>query len=363
MGARIMKRTVSTASALGVSLALAFAGTITAAPRAPAAAALPNLPGGTTSAAADVNDAGQIVGWATTAGGAPHGVVWNDGEISDLGLLDGDVAGYATAISDNGLIVGVSGEGPYDHSETGHAVLWRDGRIIDLGLLPGGSYSAAADVNDAGQVVGCGRMAERGGLSLVLRGFLWDDGVRKVLPPLQPESDLLSTLSCATSINDRGVVAGNSAVYELQTDELTWRTVTWEDGIPIDRGTVAGDPHSTASAISQNGKIVGVSGDFYTGEDLVAYAAIWTGGNARPLARPAGTIWSTATGINARGVVVGQYGTDDEGYGCRWIGSTVSALLPLPGDQYSGALSVNDHGLIVGWSADASYGDHAVTWQ
>jgi probable HAF family extracellular repeat protein len=356
-----VKRTVSTASALAVSLALALAGTVAAAPRTSVATALPNLPGGTTSAANDVNDAGQIVGWATTAT-ATHAVLWQDGVPVDLGGLPGDTASYATAISNNGLIVGVSGANPREPSETGHAVLWRDGQITDLGLLPGGRQSAAADVNDAGQVVGCGRMEERGGLSYVFRGFLWDDGVRTVLPPLQPESDLLSTLSCATSINDRGQIAGYSAVYNVQTTDESWRAVTWHDGVPLDMGTAPGDSHSSAIAISQNGKIVGASGTFFPGEP-VQFAAIWAGQDARSLARPDGAVWTGAIDINTRGVVVGQYAAGGETYGCRWIGGTVSTLPPLPGDGYSAALGINDRGLIVGWSADASGGIRAVTWQ
>lgn len=333
---------------------------------APAAAAvpsftpieLPNLPGGTTSEGADVNDAGRIVGWAMAAGGSPHAVAWQDGEITDLGTVGTDTASYATAISGNGLIVGVSGASPLEPSETGHAVLWQDGDIIDLGLLPGGSYSAATDVNDAGQVVGCGQMDERAGLSKVRRGFLWEDGEMTILPPLEPESDLVSTASCAMSINDRGEIVGNSVVHNLQTGEQTVRAVTWQDGVPIDLGTVAGDPHSLAVAISENGRIVGSSGTFFGGPD-VRYAAVWTGGRARSLARPGGALFSVATDVSNRSVAVGQYATEDEMYGCRWIGGAVSALLPRPGDESSAALGISSHGLIVGWSQDALYGLHA----
>lgn len=337
---------------------------------APAAAAvpsftpteLPNLPDGTSSSAEAVNDAGQIVGWALTEDDVPHAVLWQDGGITDLGTLGDDTASYATAISDNGLIVGVSGASPLEPSETGHAVLWRDGQIIDLGTLPGGSYSGATDVNDAGQVVGCGQMYEPAGPSWVSRGLLWQDGVRTILPPLEPESQSLSTYSCAASINNRGEIVGSSAVYNVWTDELTWRAVTWQDGVPIDLGTVVGDSDSRAIAISQNGKIVGVSGTFYPG-DPVTFAAVWTGRHARSLARPVGALWTTAIDVSDKGVVVGQYATEDEMYGCRWTGGTVSALPPRSGDGSSAALGINSHGLIVGWSQDASYGLHAVIWQ
>ena len=357
-----MKRTTVMASTIAVSLALAFAAPATATPSTFEATALPNLPGGTASSAADVNDAGQIVGWALTGGSFPHAVLWQDGDITDLGTFGTDTVSYATAISDNGLIVGVSGANPLEPSETGHAVLWQDGQIIDLGLLPGGLYSDATDVNERrpGRGVRADGRASRaveGSPGVPVGGR-----VRAILPPLQPESDLLSTSSCATSINDQGVVAGNSGVYNVQTGELTWRAVTWQNAVPVDRGTVAGDPHSLASAISQNGKIVGVSGTFYPGEP-VRFAAIWTGRDVRPLARPDAALWTSAVDVNERGVVVGQYATADEMNGCRWIGGTVSPMLPRPGDTSSAALGINDHGLIVGWSADASSGLHAVTWQ
>ena len=44
--------------------------------RRPQRTALGNLPGGKQSGALALNNAGQVVGWATTASGEQHAVLW-----------------------------------------------------------------------------------------------------------------------------------------------------------------------------------------------------------------------------------------------------------------------------------------------
>ncbi len=317
---------------------------------------LPGL-GADFGVAADVNDAEQIVGWATTPSGRTHPTTWRGGVVTELPLLPADDDGYATAINASGLIVGVSGEKPGDPTETAHAVIWRAGSIEDLGTLPGGSCSRATDVNDSGQVVGCAQTAELGGMSLVFRGFVWQDGTMTMLPPLQPESDTLSTSSCASAINERGEIVGNSAVYELPTDRVTSRAVTWAAGTAVDLGTLSGDPDSLAAGISSNGRIVGRSGSFYPGPDI-GHAVTWTGGHIRRLASPPGAFWTIAIGVDGGGAIVGQYAGPAGMYGCLWRGSKITDLLPPGSGDSSGAEAINAHGVAVGWG-----GTHAVAWR
>ena len=106
--------------------------------------------GGVTSVAHDVNDRGEVVGFAESRGGQPHAFRWTAADgISDLGTLDGTVS-IALAINNRGEVVGGSGR----------AFRWTaDAGIGDLGTL-GGRTSCANDINDAGYIVGVSQTGE-----------------------------------------------------------------------------------------------------------------------------------------------------------------------------------------------------------
>ena len=74
-----------------------------------------------------INNTGQIVGW-----GHFCAVLWDRGKICRLPLLPGDDHSAATDINDRGQIVG------YSRNPTGttRAVLWEDGTAIELCNLP-----------------------------------------------------------------------------------------------------------------------------------------------------------------------------------------------------------------------------------
>ncbi|PYK72870.1 MAG: hypothetical protein DME44_03160, partial [Verrucomicrobia bacterium] len=83
---------------------------------------LPNFAGGNNGFATGANNLGQVVGWAENGGHDPtccctqvlqfRPAMWTLGppdQIHDLPLIPGDTSGAATAINDNGQIVGISG--------------------------------------------------------------------------------------------------------------------------------------------------------------------------------------------------------------------------------------------------------------
>jgi probable HAF family extracellular repeat protein len=106
------------------------------------------------SEASGINARGQIVGYSTTKTGPDarylHAVMWDKGQITDLGTLSNDTWSMATAINARGQIVGV----PSTSTGPDHAVMWDHGRITDLGTLSGDIESGASAINTRGQIVG-----------------------------------------------------------------------------------------------------------------------------------------------------------------------------------------------------------------
>jgi probable HAF family extracellular repeat protein len=116
--------------------------------------------GGNYSFAADINDAGQIVGSSYLPGTTnSHATLWNVGAYGtaiDLGTLGG-ASSSALAMNGSGTIVGQSTTG----AGSFHAALWRANAIVDLNNLldpaavsAGWVLSSANNINDNGVVVG-----------------------------------------------------------------------------------------------------------------------------------------------------------------------------------------------------------------
>ncbi|HXL09342.1 MAG TPA: hypothetical protein VN966_03905, partial [Candidatus Bathyarchaeia archaeon] len=112
---------------------------------------LPNFAGGNNGFATGANNLGQVVGWAENGIHDPNccctqvlqfrPAMWTLGppdQIHDLPLIPGDTSGAATAINDNGQIVGISGicDQAVGRHTAKHAVLWENGGVTDLGTFP-----------------------------------------------------------------------------------------------------------------------------------------------------------------------------------------------------------------------------------
>jgi len=105
--------------------------------------------GGVYSLAYAINNSGQIVGSWENSSGDVFAFVYNDGTKTDLGGFGGGDH-EATDINDDGDVVGYATVGGNQHP-----VLWpAGGGGQDLGLLSGGLYGRARAINNAGQMVG-----------------------------------------------------------------------------------------------------------------------------------------------------------------------------------------------------------------
>ena len=80
---------------------------------------LGTLPGGAYSRALGINSRGQVVGFSHIASNTSHAFLWEDGVMTDLNNLVGDVRDLvletAIAITDAGQIVGVALVGDQHH--------------------------------------------------------------------------------------------------------------------------------------------------------------------------------------------------------------------------------------------------------
>jgi probable HAF family extracellular repeat protein len=122
---------------------------------------LGSLGGGRWAEALAVNTSGQAVGAATTPGSAinfSRAVLFSGGKAVDLTVPGANQgAAHATAINDNGVIVGDDGVDP-DLVDVGNGFVYRNGHATELNTLiaptPNVRLAGASGINDAGDIVG-----------------------------------------------------------------------------------------------------------------------------------------------------------------------------------------------------------------
>jgi probable HAF family extracellular repeat protein len=258
---------------------------------------LPNFPGGNNGFATGANNLGQVVGWAEngvhdptccTSGPTCHQVlqflpaVWELGppdQIHDLPLISGDTSGAATAINDNGQIVGISGicDQAVGRHTAKHAVLWENGTVTDIYPNPPAPWwNTPTAINQRGDVVGfAGDPAFVEGD--VLHAFMWtrEDGIRQLKP--LPNRTPKHVDSEAYGINEARQVVGVSC----DADQVDCRAVIWDHGnTPTDLNDFKGSYSgflALAKDINNKGEITGRAIDPTTGS-LIAYLAVPAGG-------------------------------------------------------------------------------------
>lgn len=245
--------------------------------------------GGTYSDGKHINDRGQAVGSAYTAGNfASHAFLFDRGTMLDLGTLGGSNS-VATGINNDGVVVG----GSYTaHDDVEHAFAYRrPGKMMDLGSL-GGKHknSMARGVNNLGQVVGYSDTAKGPGS----HAFLYTHGTMRDLGTLG------GTNSIARAINDGGLVVGDASA----AGDHAYHAFLYRHGTLHDLGTLGGT-NSSARAINRGGW---VAGDADTAGDATHHAFLYHDGTMQDLGSLGGNN-SFAYGINNRGQVVGYSDT------------------------------------------------------
>ncbi|MHC4422358.1 MAG: DUF3466 family protein [Planctomycetota bacterium] len=175
---------------------------------------------GDSSKAYGINEVGQVVGTslAELPGGelGLRGFLWDNGRMTALDPLAGDVATQAFDVNDAGEIVGSSWYHTTQFFTVDQATLWRDDgiEVIDLGVVPAAPGSCSSNpywhksiaraINNHGQIVGEAMCITSGAPKAA---FLWEDGVTHNLNDLIPQGTGLD-LRSARDINDAGQIVG-----------------------------------------------------------------------------------------------------------------------------------------------------------
>ena len=237
-----------------------------------------------------VNDAGQCVGYSTTALGDLHAHFWDSGMTQDVHV--GPLSfSKATDVNVDALLCGtysvfIPG---YIVSQFRPYVGDTQGNWLDIGTFGGGGGFAYA-LNDHMRVIGTAKDANES-----MRPFLWD--------PSTGMQDLgsLGGFTTPRDLDNFDRVVGMSA-----NPAGEYRAFLWQAGGMIELATLGGSA-GDAKAINDHGVAVGNSTD----AGGVQHATLWPAGTAGPVSlqdaiRP-GTSWvlTGASGINELGEICG----------------------------------------------------------
>jgi probable HAF family extracellular repeat protein len=237
--------------------------------------ALPTL-GGDNGFATSANNQRQVVGWAETTIPDPtctdptqpgfKAVLWDLSRQETVALppYANDSAGAATAISDHGRVVGISGD--CDQSvgrrSAKHAVLWENGTVKNLGTVGGDTWNTPTAITRRGDiVVGFGNAPGADPDAPSFRAWLWTERDDIACDKL-PGTDLcdLGTLDPggtaeAWGVNERGQVVGTACSAGGDCRAFLWQNGEMKD-LDLLKGTY---PHRLFNAMDINnlGQITG----------------------------------------------------------------------------------------------------------
>lgn len=210
---------------------------------------------GNFAAAGHINSAGQIAG-ISQAGSYTHATLWDNGQPTDLtpGLNHNT---SPNGLNAQGVVVGIQ-----EDNFMARAYKWADGTSVVLGLLPDGLANYATGINDAGLIVGC----SSADADIVQHAVVW---VRASTPRRLRE---LGSTSCANAVNEAGDVVGWSEGSQYGSR----LAVLWAHGRVLDlnkrlprQAREAGWLLTEASAINNNGRIVGQASNSLSGEQAL----------------------------------------------------------------------------------------------
>jgi len=239
----------------------------------------------------DINDSGQIVGFAAISTGFYHAFLYSNGTMSDLGAV-GLLAGQQSqgyGINTSGEVVGYYGN---PNSNIG-AFLYSGGVVTDIGSL-GGDRTWPFAINDSGQIVGFSQTSEE-----QAHAFLYHDGTMLDVGAM---GMLAGHDSIAYGINNTGDVVGSYSASDGHSHAFLY-----SEGSILDLGTLGplSGSDSYANKINSSGEVVG----HYSTSDNLSHSFLYASGavyNLDNLVAP-GSGWALqgAGDINDAGQITG----------------------------------------------------------
>ena len=286
------------------------------------------LPNCTESTPDAISNSGLVVGISFTPGGSYHATLYRQGTLTDLGTLPGYASGTATGVNDAGQVVGYM----TTSTNASHAFLFSSGVLQDVGTLGGAqSWLYGDGINQSGQMTGTSQNSGN-----LYDAFLFSQGK---LTDLGHPAGFLDSEGFA--INAQGDVAGDGDLAPGQTPRhaLLYHSGAWQD-----LGTLGGDL-SSAKSLNASDQVTGNANT----ADGSSHAFLFTGGKMVDLGTLSGDIVSNGTSINAAGVVVGTSGNNRAFVDHGGQMQDLNTLIPAnSGWQLKAALGINDSGQIVG---------------
>jgi uncharacterized repeat protein (TIGR03803 family)/probable HAF family extracellular repeat protein len=234
------------------------------------------------------DDAGNLYGTTSSGGANNVGTVFKIAPVKPLQPL---VCSSLTDLGDFYLnqyeSLGLNPQG----SVVGTTLRWgepyqgfeyKKGRVLRLPTL-GGDSADPRQINRHEQIVGQSQLPNG-----LWHATMWDQGKPIDLGTLGGGS------SFAGSLNDRGDAAGNSAVLSL----YDFHAAAWFNGTPVNL-SMDGEIQSYANSINNRGQVTGITN--YS--DGTWHSFIWKDGVRTELPRPSGDVFSSF--INNVGTVCG----------------------------------------------------------
>ncbi len=255
------------------------------------------------STALAINDIGQVVGNAfNTTDYGFHAILWENGTITDLGTLGGDFFwSSAHDINNYGQIVGFANTAEEDFGPV-HAFLYDTQSTVnqemqDLGTL-GGWESFATSINNIGQIVGESETIEEG-----LNIFFYNISYGEMEDLGHFPGHSMERVFAA--INDNNQVIFEHGVWVDDHLEVHVFRMDAETGEFTDLGTLPGYICSWPSAINNADDVVGWSTNGFPNDP--SYAFLCKNGQMINLTELAHPDWvlEIAYSINDRGDIVG----------------------------------------------------------
>lgn len=349
---------------------------------------LPTL-GGTSSAGNSINNQTWVAGYSRLTGNqSRHAALWRNGSLFDLGTLGGPNSSVTWNVQNTqGIIVGISqtadpeplGEawssaafytGPFTVGFINLGFVWENNQMRGLPNFQGGHNGFATGANNLREAVGWAEndVHDPTCVSPQVLQFLpakWTLGPPDVIQPLPLITG--DTSGAATAINDNGQIVGISGICDQAVGRHTAKhAVLWENGTVTDIYPDAPAPWwNTPTAINEQGDVVGFAGDPAFVEGDILHAFMWTKEDGiRPLkplkGRTPKHVDSEAYGINERGQVVGT-SCDANFVDCRAViwenGAYPTDLNDFKGSfpiRLETAKGINDNGEITGRAIDAN---------